>query len=721
MDVTTPEKPPSKLSKIADAIRKVLAPATRGEAATQTGRILRANLGELAKETRTAQVRLEKFGKLVDGLSDAEKYEMIDAIETGRQQSNQRLQAVADEMRAMLDDRRMKVQRLGTGALENFIENYFPHIWKDPIKAKAAMEDVAARQFGRRPLAGPGSFLKERTIPTTADGLAAGLEPVTANPIDLTLLKLREMDRFIMGTRVMQEMKATGLAQFVKFARSAPEGWIRIDDKAARTLQWSPDEQGFVIRGHYYAPEEAATIVNNYLSPGWSERNIVYDTLRGTGNLLNMSQLGFSAFHFGFTTLDAMVSKVALGIEQIARGEVGKGITNMAAGSVPGANLATAVRNVLRGNELSRAYDNPGTGSPMLQELVKSLAASGGRIKMDSFYNAAKGGSYWNSIANRRFIQDFTRNGVPRGAIEFFPRLVQTISAPMMEYLVPRQKLGVFSDLMRDALEREPNMTPDRMREVGGKIWDSVDNRLGELVYDNLFWNKYFKDMSFLAVRSVGWNLGTIREIGGGLVDYGKAAGDLAQGKAPTMTHKMAYVAALPIVAGVWGATLQYLMTGERPKELKDYFFPRTGRLTKDGYPERLSPPTYMKDMAEYYHSPGQTGVNKMNPMIGIINQLYKNEDFYGAQIRDLDASWMTKEPYVQYLTYMGKQMLPFSLRGAQRQKEEGAPVSEQAMSFLGFPPAPAYITRPPEVEKAIERRRDSSAIRKRLRQEAQP
>jgi hypothetical protein len=56
-----------------------------------------------------------------------------------------------------------------------------------------------------------------------------------------------------------------------------------------------------------------------------------------------------------------------------------------------------------------------------------------------------------------------------------------------------------------------------------GKAWDSVDNRMGQVVYDNLFWRKSIKDIGMASVRSLGWNLGTFRELGGGALDFAKA------------------------------------------------------------------------------------------------------------------------------------------------------------------------------------------------------
>src|SRR5437762_9671561 len=37
---------------------------------------------------------------------------------------------LAATLRTLLDEGRRSVQRLGTGKLEKFIENYFPHIWE---------------------------------------------------------------------------------------------------------------------------------------------------------------------------------------------------------------------------------------------------------------------------------------------------------------------------------------------------------------------------------------------------------------------------------------------------------------------------------------------------------------------------------------------------------------------------------------------------------------
>src|SRR5262249_9503285 len=161
--------------------------------------------------------------------------------------------------------------------------------------------------------------------------------------------------------------------------------------------------------------------------------------------------------------------------------------------------------------------------------------------------------------------------------------------------------LGVFAELARRELERlGPAASRDDVRVAMAKAWDSVDNRLGQMVYDNLFWNKAVKDLSMASVRSLGWNLGTIRELGGGAVDTVLAGKDLATGKKPEFTHRMAYLVAMPMLTGIMGAVAGYLMTGKGPDELRDYFFPKTGELDAQGRPIRLTLPSYMKDVYHY-------------------------------------------------------------------------------------------------------------------------
>ena len=131
---------------IMDSFQKVMAPAARGPIAEQQAGIMRANFGEMAHEREVALEKLRDFAADFDKAPVEENYKFIDAMEHGTKLGDPKLQAAADGIRALLDQKREQVQALGKGQLENFVQNYFPHIWQD--------EGAAQAFYARRPLTG---------------------------------------------------------------------------------------------------------------------------------------------------------------------------------------------------------------------------------------------------------------------------------------------------------------------------------------------------------------------------------------------------------------------------------------------------------------------------------------------------------------------------------------------------------------------------------------
>src|SRR5262249_25197602 len=158
--------------------------------------------------------------------------------------------------------------------------------------------------------------------------------------------------------------------------------------------------------------------------------------------------------------------------------------------------------------------------------------------------------------------------------------------------------------------------TPELKQRALAKAWDSIDNRFGQLVYDNLFWNKTLTDLAHVSTRSVGWNLGTVRELGGGITDLKRTL----TGKG--ISDRTLYTFALPLYVGVIGAAYQYLHTGKNPSSLKDYFYPQNGLQTANGDPDRTTLPTYMKDVYAYSNDPVATVEHKASPLLSLMVDL---------------------------------------------------------------------------------------------------
>jgi hypothetical protein len=208
-------------------ILKLLAPgAVPGAQAAHL--IVRRNAAELARSTDRAQAALAVAGKYFAKQKPEANYDFMDRMERGVAQADPALNGFAKIIKTMLDQRRTAVQDLGTGKLRNFIENYFPHIWENTKEARTIFAN-----FAKRPLEGSKNFLEERTIDSIAQGLELGLKPISDNPVDLVLLKLREMDKYLMAHHLLADLKAAGQLTFHRADAETPKDHEKIKDKVA--------------------------------------------------------------------------------------------------------------------------------------------------------------------------------------------------------------------------------------------------------------------------------------------------------------------------------------------------------------------------------------------------------------------------------------------------------------------------------------------------------
>jgi hypothetical protein len=471
---------------------------------------------------------------------------------------------------------------------------------------------------------------------------------------------------------------------------------------------------GPMLTGHYYYPEPVARLLDNYTTPGL-RGNRVYDVVREFGNVLNQAQLGFGAFHAGFVTMDTQISAVALGLQQLSRGQLLPGMANLMRSPL------APFRAFFQGSKVLSEYYAPGSQGAETAAIVQNLMEAGGRAKMDAFY----GGTHVEAL--RQAIRDVRagKGGYGSALYNALPALSEAVSKPVMEKLVPRMKLGVFADMARYEIDRlGPNAGPNERRAALGQAWDSVENRLGQMTYDNIFWNKTLKDLAMVGVRSVGWNLGTARELGGGLADIPSSMRNVVRGQG--ISPRLAYVVGLPLVTAFYGAIYQYLMTGRGPDELKDYFAPKTGRMNKDGTPERMVLPTYMRDVlhatnradegpARWAQNAGEMARGKLNPAVTTTAEMLFNRDFYGTAIRNPNDSavrqaWDTAK-------HLLAAFKPFSVRAFQQGNRTPGTA---AQALVGITPAPSYVTHSAEQQRQAEagRKVELTPLQKRLRQQ---
>lgn len=701
-----------------DDITKWWAPQLRTDEAGKTGRIIRANLSEIARNRDQAEQALKSARAFFDTKPLDYIHDVIKHIENNTRHPDPQVNEIVTTLRGINNKYRDLVRSMPNTHFKNFIEHYFPHIW-----AKTDLDK--ATKFYQRKIEGSTAFLKHRSIPTIEEGLQYGLHLASDNPVDLFLLRWNQMDKYVAGQRILQDMKDSGLAMKFRSDGEAPEGWKRIDDRIGLSTEDVPvekevktpylahdDDEIPGLQGpgrmemrterrtvmerqlqRYYAPESAVQILDNHLSSGLRD-HAAYKVISGVANTMNQAQLGLSAFHAGFTTFDAAVSRLAVGIEHLASHDFAEGAKTIA--SVPW----SPITNLLQGNKLLKEWDRPGSQGEEAARIVNAMIQAGARVREPQEFT----NHMWKA-----FRKNWAQGNKFAAAWRFPLGVVEKVASPIMAHLVPRQKLGVFADMARREISRlGPNATQDEFRGAVQKAWDSVDNRLGQLVYDNLFWNKTAKDMAMITTRSVGWNLGSFRELLGGLHDWGSASKAALTGnrKQFEFTHRMAYTMALPILTGTVGAILQRLYTGEDPKELRDYFFPKTGEKDGQGHNIRLALPTYMKDVYGFAHQPVQTLVNKSNPILSMLGDMYSNRDFWGQEIRNPDDNAFQQA--AELMGFTMKSFAPFAATGAMRLHDQGASPSKLVLPFVGITPAAAYIDKSPAELKAEDLYRDT-------------
>ncbi|MCL6102210.1 MAG: strawberry notch family protein [Bacteroidetes bacterium] len=628
-------------------------------------RSLRENLGTMSRNLNMAAEQLKKASNRFDRLSKDECLDFYDKMETGQKQSTEGLQGYADALRTYYDKTRDNVRDLGTGKLEQFNENYMAHFYENEGRVS---EKFYAKS--KTPLEGPKGFLRQRTYDTLKDAMDHGLIPISYNPVVMAMMKIREMERYVMAHKTLNELKDTKYISYYKIGTKPPEGWTMIDDKVSRVM--IPKEGGLIHVGNWYALDGAADIFNRFLSKGL-RGNQLYNLWRGLGNLITQFQLGFSFFHLGFTSLDASISKLGMGAGLVYHGKPLEGLKHIALSPF------APITNIIQGDRLQKAwYGNPST--PEMQEIAKFMEIAGGRAKMDDMYREKWGQKIIDNWKKNRYISALGE--IPLAIVEKSNWLV-------LEYIVPKQKMGVFVDMARREIMLHPNDTPEERRRRLQYNWNSVDNRMGQLAYDNLFWNKTLKDIAFGTIRSVGWNLGTIREVGGAPIEAGHIILDALHGKTTKDTNKVEYVLGMIGMGMLTGAIFMYLRTGKRPETMKDYFFPQDGGVDKNGDPTRVSMPSYLKDIYHYFndfpHGLLNTAKNKLSPLFGIIVQIATNKDYFGTKIYNED------DPIFQQgkdlLWYLFGQFKPFGISNAQ--KNESKKFIDKALPFIGITPAP--------------------------------
>jgi hypothetical protein len=663
--------PPQERSWLAEQARqlKLLTGARLGPFGDKAEQLIRGSYGQAQRLFEQSTNALAPHEETIRAMSPADRAAMNNRIEGGDAFPDWK--PTPDQQRAMNSIKTVndmwkdRLSRLGRTAEMDFIQNYLVHMYENPQDAQRFYSE-----FGKH--GGAGSA-RARTLATYEDAKAAGLKPISDNPIELTTRYGMAMKNFIASNDARERAIADGVAGYFRSGKMVgatgspeplqvggpPPGW--------KKLNAPTHPQGMDL----YAPEDFADRYNTFYSNGMRGLHApLYDALRNTNAAWTQLELGLNAYHFFTMANEAIISDVKKGFDQIFSGQIKGGLKSI--GRAPGAPVLRAIE----GRRFQQEYLDPNSANPIASILAEANARPIGRGHASDILGSADAASGRRPEAVRgSFIKNFSPNKISSefnrawdeikqdwgladtlGKQVQFPfkqasRIIQTTGAPLFDKYIPALKSGVLHSEMAGWLAANPHVdiaTPEgRQAAVAAarKIVDSIDNRFGEMIHDNLFMNQTLRQSAMLAMRSFSWTVGAMREIAGGAYGAGKA-GVLSiknQENRFSMAHpefdpRISYALALPFVVGTISTIYQYLRARERPQDWRDLYAPRTGGTVpglggKGKYPEHALMPGFQKDVYGWLMHPLRESYAKLGGLNTTLIEQIANEDWRGDPI----------------------------------------------------------------------------------------
>ena len=592
--------------------------------------------------------------------------------------------------------------------------------------------------------------LADARLPTGDTGVRQRTNPKTGKP-----MKVRSS--FSSYTRRAEEKMANVFDAYLRapdlFAQHAPNVlkamnlWLEKhpevkgplnDIRPSLQLGTGTAEQfvgGPILLGHWIMPEEAANVLNNYLDPGlWGKSK----TLRGTktlGGLISNVRL-ISAFHGQMVGNDALASGLSLPLYDAMKAVADK---HPALLKRAGADLLRApIRpflalrqgsQMMKGLRMTEAQRTAaGISDLNLKYAHLAMAANLRAGHMNSVENASRG--WRQGLFETMNALKAGNNPLPAGldTLLHTPMMIShEMMRPIMEWFVPRMKMGLMAPMISRIVADNPDADVWELRAKLGKAADAVEDRVGQVTYDNLFQSRVVKDSGQLALQAYGWHLTKERLLFGAATDYFRAGKALLTGQRPDITFRMSYLPALVMTHAIIGGTIMYALTGRRPKSLTDYLFPETGLVDAYGRPVRMALADFLKDYVGEWnaamHGPKAVVTEWERRLMPVWNELadmYRNRDFWNTKIF---SERNFAEPEYQHVwtnlkegvNYLAGSSAPFSYKGATRFQQSLGPnatMTQKALAhfgpYFGFVPAPTALTQTPAEALAGEIMRDS-------------
>ena len=709
-----------------------LASDSLSETARKASEMVMGNAAARDTEVKRMTYEMRGFKDYAGPIDGERTLTFAKQYQSGQPVTDPVMKALGDTYRQ--EERRQMETMRDLGKSPADLANYLDQLWDLTPEQK---DKFVSTILGTRPrtVQGPKYFFKQRIIPDIPSGIAAGLKPRYDNLVDMMLAGRTAREKFIEGQRNIQGLRDNGWLKNVRSPKDVPEGWVILPDpfgtiytKESRPgglmVPHEADEQtmplgggpermaydevpkfsGFVLRGFRAVPEDVATVFKNYLGRGL-EGNPLNTAIQKPIHAIRMSQVALSAAHLSIEGFNAMSVGTMADMGDLLGGMIAgdatrfkRGALGMAAKPIPFFDL---IRMANRGRKLTIAGLKPEYATPENVAMLKQLQAGGTRIEPQyKFWSEMMGGHLKDALGAMQEFRPF-KAGMST---------LRALSSGIMDFVVPFTKLGANERIYLREVDRftAKNGRPPTAEESQSLAYDAqkfADNMFGKMVADNLGMNRTIKSLLSSVIQFPTWNVGSVKW-GAGNIRFGaktlKQAADLLMGNPVKPMDAQArlavqYTAGLLFSVGLIGGMTNYLMTGEPPKELLDFYYPRSGAKRPDGSAERIQFLTYLKDVVGMRKHPAKTVWAKTAAPLHMLNDLINNRDYWGNYIVDPDEESPFKKTW-DVLKYGVGSAKPFSLQGWQASEKRTPGMA--VLNVFGARPTPKWLLQTPAEEK---------------------
>jgi len=723
-----------------------------------------------------------------------EQIAFLDRFKTGHPQPTREMQQLADWIKRLDDASYQNVKKYKPSL--SYKENHFRIFWK-VIPGKGTQGGPVQKFYSRRPLQGSKGFMKQATLRDVTDGLLMGGVPYTYNPVKLLKMGLADQLKYITAQQMWEQIGPQGIdkRKFVRGHQRPPDGYVKLNDRLADVYFPASSGEGMIEAGNWYVERNTARLLNNFLSRDYVREIAPFRGLLWLKNAMTAVELGLSPFHAIFETIEAASSMIGVGtlrmwnqgVLELDAKQFLKDIEQMAVAPIAPVTLALKGGDLIRyirqqpmapapplpKNPVTRSFQNWRqlrdaarvkkfvAQYPAIAQAINDLFAGGAQLKMHEDFRVDSLKSMLEAYHEENYI------GM---AVRAFPGVLQGAMKPMFDVYIPRLKLGLFLEQYGQQIEqRAADLAAGKITrpQLARDVWDTVEDRFGEMNFDNLFWNRTFKSAMQFFFNSVTWKLGTIRGFGkaltgqanqtfvepirilrgGGAGGGGKPPGAPPTGQAgqmPPFSHRaraaakaaltldprLAWLFGIAVTTAVLASVASKLATGKWPWQwiedsdnpekvpqgLIEFSHPRMCGEDDRGKPLRLTLPTYFRDAEGLYNSPRQYLGSSVSALVGRSLGAWENENFYGDYVYDpTDPLYKKLADGMRYAL-----VLPISVSSYREQMSRGVPKPVAALSLFGvtrsrrdidFTPAEKLMqqyTRATHVPRTPEQVRDS-------------